>query len=117
MALFPWKSNKNIDRFATLLADEFFSRVQPELANEHFTDMKINVDNKKELKHKKNNAQKVGQALGVAVSEFIKFRETQKLGIYGKARLHMKFMERLTELGYRQDIAEKLNEEILLKTP
>jgi hypothetical protein len=116
MAIFPWQKNKGIDRFANLLADEFFSRIQPELANEYVNNKKIGVENRRALKNRNSNIQKVNQALGAVVSEFIKFRDSQKLGIYGKARLHMKFMERLTDLGYQQEIAKKLNEEILLKT-
>jgi hypothetical protein len=116
MIIFPWKKNKYIDDFATLLADEFYSQILPDLANEHFTKQNGNSDNKKQLKTKKNNAQKVNQAVVAAISEVSDFRKSQKLGVYGKARLHMKFMERLTELGYRQEIAKKLNEAILLKT-
>ncbi|MEJ2347037.1 MAG: hypothetical protein P8090_16870, partial [Gammaproteobacteria bacterium] len=108
--------NKAIDRFANLLADEFYSRIQPELASEHYSKKSMHIENKKELKSKKNNAQTVNQAVASAISEFRKFRKSQRLGIYGKARLHMKFMERLTELGYEHKIAKKLNEEILFKT-
>ena len=116
MTLFPWQKNKEIDRFANVVADEFYSRIQPDMANAHFDDVNMKVENKKELKNKLNNAGNVNQALGAVINEFRKFRDSQKLGIYGKARLHMKFMERLTELGYSQDIAKKLNEEILFKT-
>lgn len=116
MNIFPWKKNKAIDRFANSLADEIYSRILPELASEHYTNNSTRIENKKELKNKKNNTQIVNQAVASAISEFRKFRKSQRLGIYGKARLHMKFMERLTELGYEQKIAKKLNEEILFKT-
>lgn len=116
MNIFPWQKNKNIDRFATLLADEFYSRIQPDVASEHFNkDQKLK--NKKSLKAAKNSTQNVNNAVTNVILGFKNFRESQKLGIYGKARFHMKFMERLTELGYHQDVAKKLNEEILLKTP
>ena len=116
MAILPWQKNKEIDRFASLLADELFSRIQPDMANEYFKDKNASIDSKKDLKHKMNKAQNIDQALGSVIAEFKKFRESEKLGIYGKARLHMKFMERLAELGYAQDIAKKLNEQILFKT-
>jgi len=108
MIILPWQRNKHIDNFATLLADEFFSQIRPDVASEHFS--------RKEAKTKKNNSKKVNQAVVAAISEVKKYRESQKLGVYGKARFHMKFMERLTELGYEQEVAKKLNEEILLKT-
>lgn len=116
MTILPWQKNKEIDRFANLLADEFFSRIQPELADDHFKNKDKKIENKKELKSVQNSTQKVNQALSQAIGEFRKFRESQKLGVYGKARFHMKFMDRLTELGYAKDIAKKLNEEILFKT-
>jgi len=116
MAILPWQKNKEIDRFANLLADELYSRIQPDLASEYFNDRNASIERKKDLKNKMNKAQNVDQALGSVIAEFKKFRESEKLGIYGKARLHMKFMERLTELGYAQDIARKLNEQILFKT-
>lgn len=116
MAIFPWQKTKEIDRFANWLADEFFSRIQPELADEHFKSKNKNIENKKELKSMQNNAQKVNQAISQTIAEFRKFRESQSLGVYGKARFHMKFRDRLAELGYEKDIAKKLDEEILFKT-
>lgn len=115
MTILPWKKSKYIDDFATLLADEFYSQILPDIANEYFNIDNSNVD-KKQLKAMKNNVKKVDIAVAMALSEVIKFRKSHKLGIYGKARLQMKFMERLIELGYHQEIARKLNDEILLKS-
>lgn len=115
MTIFPWKKNKHIDDFAILLADEFYSRILPDLANEYFNINDSRVD-KKQLKARKDDIKKVNQAMVAALSEVMTFRKSQKLGVYGKARLQLKFMERLIELGYHQEIARKLNDEILLKS-
>ena len=45
------------------------------------------------------------------------FKVVNSLGVYGKARLHLKFKVRLEELGYDVTIVNKLNEIIMVKTP
>ena len=45
------------------------------------------------------------------------FKSVNKLGVYGKAKFHLEFVERLKELGYKDQVAEAINEEILIKTP
>jgi septation ring formation regulator EzrA len=105
MGLFFWKKNKAIDVFASALADELYSTLQPELAR-----------NSLENQSRKSQ-QKMERKLRDITTRVNQFRETNSLGVYGKARLHLIFTERLKTLGYDKRVAETLNEKILLRTP
>jgi len=103
--LFFWKNNKIIDGFAISLADELYSHVQPDA-------MEAYIANKKN-----KEAKKPERKIKDIIEQFKQFKTIKSLGIYGKARLHLTFTERLKELGYEKDLANKINEIILLKTP
>lgn len=108
MGLIFWKDNRKIDAFAAAVAEDLFSHVQPEVALQHFQG--ISQKNKKKDR-------KIEQKVAGIVAQINQFRETNSLGIYGKARLHKKFTERLHELGYDIAVTSKLDEIILLRMP
>jgi len=110
MGLLFWKNNNVIDTFANEIANKFFGTVQPQLAQDYFTG---SVDKKQAKKTSKN----VDREIQDIIRGIAEFRVIHSLGVYGKARLHMKFRERLEELGYSTEVAERLNEIIMLKTP
>ena len=110
MGIFFWKKNELIDKVAVVLADEFYSQVQPRLVINYFQGVK--QDNKA---RKKNQGLEL--MLKKTADQIISFRKENSLGIYGKARLHLKFTNRLNELGYPEDIAQQINEILLIRTP
>lgn len=115
MNLFFWRKNRVIDQFAFQLADEVYSHVNPELMTSYFNtgdDLK-----KSDAKKHEQLRQKVIRTLNDTIMRIQQFRSLHKLGIYGKARLHLTFTERLRELGYPAEIAEEVNKLVLLRTP
>lgn len=106
MALFFWKNNKRIDAFAVAIADDLYSHVRPEDVQRHLRG--------EALKSKKKN-QKIDQRLWGIVSQMQAFRDANQLGVYGKARLQMKFNERLLELGYEVEDTDRLVDIILTR--
>lgn len=107
MDLFFRKKNKAIDIFSTQLAESLYEKIPCEIAVDYFDTKKISEKSKKEITRELNNA----------IHLVNQFRSVNKLGVYGKARLHLKFMDRLKELGYDSKVAEKMNKTILLRTP
>ena len=110
MSLFFWKKNKGIDIFANKLANELFSSVQPQSIKDYFHASSKDKSAKKNKKNVDANIQGI-------IKQIQQFRVTHSLGTYGKARLQLKFNERLKELGYDKDSVSKLNEFILVNTP
>lgn len=110
MNLFFWRKNKHIDVFAGSLANELYSAVQPEQMKKYLRLEKGDKKAQKEIR-------KIESQFNNAIKLVQQFRATHSLGVYGKARLHLKFIERLEELGYDKNSAKKVNEIILLKTP
>ena len=110
MKLFFWKKNKSIDIFANELANELFSSIQPQSFNEYF----------QKSSNKEKSAKKNRKIIDTKIQNIIKqiqqFRTTHSLGVYGKARLHLKFNDRLKELGYASEIVTSLNDILLVKT-
>lgn len=114
MNIFFWKKNKQIDAFAISLADEFYSHIQPQVAIDF---MKETAGGRKQSgkTHKQNI--RINKVLEDSANHIIAFKEEHSLGIYGKARLHLNFMQRLNQLGYPEDITKYLNEIILVRSP
>jgi hypothetical protein len=108
MGIFFWKKTRIIDAFANAVAEDLFSHVQPEKARLHFYGSSS--------QSKKKNF-KIEQKLFGVIKQMQQFREANSLGVYGKARLQMKFNERLQELGYDTSVTDKLDEIILLRRP
>ncbi len=116
MNLFFWNTTKKVDRFAQATADELFSGIQPELAQTVFSKPS---QSSKDTKRKKLTAadRDANRQLENLIDKIRRFKQIEKLGVYSKARLHMKFMQRLEALGYPEDIVKRINEVIMLKTP
>lgn len=110
MNLFFWKKNKIIDVFANDLANNLYSTIQPENAAEFF--VAPSKDKKAQKSRKKTESE-----LENIIKQINHFRVINSLGVYGKARLHMKFADRLQELGYDSSLVKKINEHIMIKTP
>ena len=108
MGLFFWKDNKKIDAFANAVADDLYSHLQPKVAEQHFRGI---------AQKSKKKDHKIEQRLAGIVDQMRQFRQAHSLGVYGKARLQMKFNERLQELGYDVLVTNKLVDLILLRLP
>ena len=108
MGLFFWKNNKKIDAFANAVADDLYSHIQPHVAEQHLSGV---------AQKSKKKDYKIEQRLAGIVDQMRQFREANALGVYGKARLQMKFNERLQELGYDVAVTNKLVDIILLRLP
>ena len=108
MGLLFWKDNRKIDAFAQAIADDLFSYVQPDVARQH-----VLGGGGDQLSKKK--AAKVKQKFTDIVRQIERFEDSSSLGVYGKARLHKKFNERLEELGYPTELVNKLTEDLLLR--
>ena len=82
-------------------------------------DQYLEAESKPKSKNKqdKKSARKVESVMSSTISHMKQFIAENKLGVYGKARMHMKFTDRLTELGYSEELAKTLNENIMLKVP
>ncbi|MBI3188731.1 MAG: hypothetical protein HYZ31_12800 [Gammaproteobacteria bacterium] len=110
MNLFFWKKNRIIDDFAIKLANELYSAITPDQVALYFA----NSENKKQ---NEKIQKKLDNQIKLYVVSIKQFKIKHSIGIYGKARLHLKFMERLKELGYNQDISKRINELLLISTP
>lgn len=110
MNLFFWKKNTVIDDFASNLANELYSAIPPDQALEYFMN---------ETSHNKSTKiqKKLEQQIQLSIAQIRHFKIKYSLGIYGKARLHLKFANRLKELGYAHDITKRINELLLITTP
>ena len=110
MSIFFWKNNKAIDSFSNSLASELYSSVQADDMKKYFQASSKDIKKDKTLKN-------VEVTLLNSLKQLQQFRLTHSLGTYGKARLLMKFNERLDELGYDAATIKKLKELILIKLP
>jgi hypothetical protein len=105
MIFFLGKNKKILISFATRLADEFYSQVPLELLQGH-----LEGGNKKASK-------RYQATLENTLVQLAQFKASMKPGIYGKAKLHQVFLERLKELGYPAEAADEINKYLLLRTP
>lgn len=105
MGLLFWKNNRVIDSFAQGVADDLFSYVLPDLAQQHVLGTE---------RMPKKQSLKIEQKFTDVILQIKRFSASNSLGIYGKARLQQKFNERLEELGYPTDVVNKIAEGILL---
>jgi len=101
--LFP--KLKRADGFAAQMANDFFSGIPVD-------DFREYLNGKKDKKSTKG----IDTRLNDMAIRFRQFKVKEKLGVYGKARLHLAFMNRLELLGYDHEAAKRLNEMILLKS-
>lgn len=108
MQLFFWRKNKQIDTFANTLANELFSNLQPDNAVAYLAGPKDKSG---------KTDKKIDRRIQELIMQVQHFRIQHSLGVYGKARLHLTFTERLKELGYDQKVADRLNEMVMIRTP
>ena len=114
MNIFFWKKNKQIDAFAIILADELYSHLQPQVAIDF---MKAAIEEKKQSGKANKQNIRIYKILEDAAYQIVVFKKKHSLGVYGKARLHLNFMQRLNELGYPEDITKYLDEILLVRSP
>lgn len=110
MNILFWKKNKLIDKTAITLADEFYSQTQPQQVIDYIKGAELNNKARKKSK-------KLEHILNHTAGQINSFRKENSIGIYGKSRLHLNFMNRLNELGYPEEISKQINEILLLRTP
>jgi len=107
MGLFFWRNTKEINAFARAVADDLYSHVQPDAAKAF-----LQSESKKIKQH-----YQVERKVAGVIADFRRFTQAKSLGIYGKARLHQEFNERLCELGYEPSVTKRLVEIMLLSNP
>ena len=99
------KKKRMLTDFASQVAEELYSNVPPQLV----------------LKHRAGNSKQATKKFKAGVESALlriaQFKAVEKPGVYGKAKLHLVFMQRLKELGYPDDVADEINNYILTKTP
>ena len=110
MNLFFWKNNRAIDSFANQVANELFRSIQPEAAKKY-------LDGASDKKQTRKFEKKMQNELLWLVKKINEFKLINSLGVYGKARLHLKFKIRLEELGYDARVTSKINEVVMVETP
>lgn len=104
MLLF-WRRNKEIDRFANILADELYTHLPPQM-----------LEKQKKTSDKKL-VRRFDKELQNIVTRLHTFKTVNKLGVYGKARFHLTFLDRLRSHGYPEELAKELNDYLLVKVP
>lgn len=108
MSLLFWKKNRAVDTFAANLASEFYSSIQPEAVLSYLEGR--DRGKKKANKQHRNVEGKIHHML----RQIDQFKTLHSLGVYSIARLHLKFRDRLEELGYDADVAKKVDELMVL---
>lgn len=99
------RNKKILIDFANQTADILYSFVPTPVLEEHCSG-----------KSKKATKQ-FNTGVENAMMSFAQFKAVNKPGIYGKAKLHLTFVNRLKELGYPDEIADEINAYLLMKTP
>ena len=99
------RKNGQIDSFANELATKMYSNI-PELS----TWAGLGSVDKKQKKKLDNEIQRAAESV-------LAFKDSVKLGVYGKARFHMEFSERLKTIGINKEVAEFINKSLLVMTP
>ena len=94
------RRNTIIDGFAHELAEHLLERFAPE-------DSRAPPDKKAE--------RKLGRALDDLHSQALEFRQAQKLGVYGKARLGNTFKWALEERGYDKAFIEEVTRGLVVR--
>jgi hypothetical protein len=116
MALLFWrKNNPQIDAFAQQLANHFFSRLPPKAAERALAGEPEPEPRGKSRKKGAAPAGGLERDAGDAIQQLSRFSAQYKLGVYGKARLHLQFRSRLIELGYSKDEAAGIDQLMLFR--
>lgn len=117
-----WKKNRLIEEFAHTQADEFYSLVQipaaTALIEQQGQEASAGGARKRKGKKAKEDVRDPAvRQFQLLLDRFEKFRGDNRLGVYGKARFHMKFKARLIELGYPEPLAGEIDRALMLHTP
>lgn len=122
MKLFFWQKDQSVKAFAHALANDLTSRLDAETLSEYLAT--VNTPEAKSgkaaaasTKKTARHSQDIQRRLTEVILQVRQFKSDQRLGVYGKARLHQAFEGRLTELGYPPALAHEVNRLILLQTP
>jgi len=99
MAMFGFLNTREIEEFATGLANDLGRRFPP--ASEARTDKGVH--------------QQIKVILEGLAARAMRYHADHKLGIYGKAKLGNVFKWKLKELGYSPDFAERATKEIVTR--
>ena len=93
-----WLQRKDIEAFATTLADDFGRRFPPK--SEQRTDKGV-----------KNQLASITDGL---YAQAVRFRSEKRLGVYGKAKLGNVFRWQLRELGYSESFADEITRGLIV---
>lgn len=117
MPLLFWrKNNPQIDAFAQQLANHFFSRLPPAAAERALAGGATPQPQGKNAKRKgAAPPDDLERVAADAIQQLIRFSAERKLGLYGKARMHLQFRSRLIELGYSNDQARGIDQLMLFR--
>jgi len=99
MALLGLVDTRELEEFATALADDFGRRFPP--TSETRTDPGV-----------KHQREVIIEGLAARA---IRFHQQQKLGIYKKAKLANVFRWRLAELGYSKSFVERVTKDVVTR--
>lgn len=94
-----WSRRKEIDAFATALAQELARRFPP----------------KSEERRDKGARNQLASITNALYSQAAEFRHDKKLGIYGKAKLGNTFRWRLKEVGYTVGFIDQVTHGLVLQ--
>ncbi len=103
------KKNRVITAFARSLAEEFYSNLPPNIIEKQY--------DKKDKKGARKAQQRFQTAIDDTVSHVKQFKQQHKLKVYGKAKFHLEFTNRLKALGYDAKLAEEINHTVMVRTP
>lgn len=104
------KKNIIIDTYAQSIADDLFSHTHPLQAEKYIQGTFGDDTNAKKEK------QEIIRKINEIINSTQQFKATHSLGVYQKARLHLKFSERLQELGYSENVAKEINKAIMYRS-
>lgn len=103
MDLFFWRGTKELDSFAESLANELYSSFPPSVID-------------KALKEGDPKHKKLQLYLEDVKAKVAHYKVTNKVGVYKKARLHLRFMQTLEELGYEPGTAREISDMLIFHT-
>lgn len=94
-----WSRRKEIDAFATVLAQDLARRFPP----------------KSEERRDKGAKSQLTSITDGLYAQAVKFRQDKELGIYGKAKLGNTFRWRLKEAGYTGSFVDEVTHGLVLR--
>lgn len=111
-----WKKNRLIDEFAQQQADAFFSQVSFGAVQDFLEGAEEGGKKRSKRKGGSKLGHEAKRELELTINRLAQFKDKHRLGVYGKARFHLKFKSRLVELGYPDDVAGAIDRAMMLNT-